>query len=410
MNIAFILNSFPVLSETFIVNQIVALMDRGVDVEILAASSGGGGKSHALVRDRGLIDRTIYAQPEPGAGRVSWKRAGAATLRGLCQRPLPSLRAWLPTTMGTAGLRPGIIQRMKGFPSPGRYDAIHAHFATAGVVAEFARRCGFLKGPLITTFHGIDVNETPTPAQARRYRELFRSGDRFTANTNFTASQAEKLGCPREKVDILPVGLDPKRYAFQPRLMRGGERLELLSVARLVEKKGLEYGIRAVAKLRTKGVSVRYRIAGDGVLRSELERLINELGAEACVELLGWCDQDEVARLYEESHVFMLPSVTASNGDREGQGLVLQEAQAMGLPVISTLHNGIPEGVIDGETGLLVPEKDADALAGAIERLLKDNDRWPEIGRKGRELVEQHYDQRVLAEKLIKIYERVQSA
>jgi colanic acid/amylovoran biosynthesis glycosyltransferase len=174
-----------------------------------------------------------------------------------------------------------------------------------------------------------------------------------------------------------------------------------------VEKKGLEFGIRSVARLREKGIPLRYRIAGDGVLRGDLQRLIRDCNVEDCVELLGWCDQDEIARLYDTSHVFILPSVTARNGDREGQGLVLQEAQAMGLPVISTLHNGIPDGVLDGETGLLVPEKDADALADAIERLLDQKERWPEMGRKGRAFVEENYDQKRLAERVRAIYEDV---
>jgi colanic acid/amylovoran biosynthesis glycosyltransferase len=117
--------------------------------------------------------------------------------------------------------------------------------------------------------------------------------------------------------------------------------------------------------------------------------------------------QDEVRELYADSHIFILSSVTAANGDREGQGLVLQEAQAMGLPVLSTLHNGIPDGVLDGESGFLVPEKDADALAEKLTYLIENPENWPEMGLAGRKFVEERYDINKLNDRLVKIYEQI---
>ena len=120
---------------------------------------------------------------------------------------------------------------------------------------------------------------------------------------------------------------------------------------------------------------------------------------------IGGLNQDEVIDICNQAHIFLLPSITASNGDKEGQALVLQEAQAVGLPVISTLHNGIPEGVIDGKSGFLVPEKDAGALAERIEYLIEHSELWPEMGRIGRKFVESKYDIKKLNEELINIYE-----
>ena len=137
-----------------------------------------------------------------------------------------------------------------------------------------------------------------------------------------------------------------------------------------------------------------------------MERLISDLGIENKVHLLGWLDKDEVIRLTDGSHIFILSSVTAKSGDQEGQGVVLQEAQAMGLPVLSTLHDGIPEGVVDGKSGFLVPEGDIDALAEKLEYLIEHPERWLEMGQFGRKFVEENYDIKRLNQQLVEIYQQ----
>ena len=144
---------------------------------------------------------------------------------------------------------------------------------------------------------------------------------------------------------------------------------------------------------------------GEGVLRPSLENLIAELGISNKVKLVGWKTHDELHKLYADSHIFILSSVTASDGDKEGQGLVLQEAQAMGLPVLSTLHNGIPDGVLDGKSGFLVPERDVDALAEKLNYLVEHPEVWSEMGLAGRKFVEQNYDINKLNDKLVQIYQ-----
>ena len=156
--------------------------------------------------------------------------------------------------------------------------------------------------------------------------------------------------------------MNVSKYSFQAKKLSHGETVKIITVARLVEKKGLEYSIKAVAKVFKSYPNIEYYLVGDGELRPKLLQLIKFLGLGEKVKLLGWMDEEEVRRLYQDTHIFILSSVTASDGDMEGQGLVLQEAQAMGLPVLSTLHNGIPDGVLDGKSGFLVPEKDVDAL------------------------------------------------
>jgi glycosyltransferase involved in cell wall biosynthesis len=140
----------------------------------------------------------------------------------------------------------------------------------------------------------------------------------------------------------------------------------------LVEKKGYPYLIDACRLLIDRGYDVRLRIVGGGEMKDALRRHIAEVGLQERVELLGARPQDEVIELYRAATVFALPCIVLENGDRDGIPNVLVEAMRLGLPVVSTSVSGIPELVVDEETGLLVPPRDAEALASALARLLDD--------------------------------------
>ncbi|MEL6856269.1 MAG: glycosyltransferase, partial [Cyanobacteria bacterium J06607_13] len=153
-----------------------------------------------------------------------------------------------------------------------------------------------------------------------------------------------------------------------------------------------------------KQVPVIYDIMGDGPLRSELSALIESLGLSGRVRLLGWCDEAEIIRVLERAHLFVAPSVTAASGNQDAPINVLKEAMALGLPVVSTYHGGIPELVQDGVSGRLVPERDADAIAQALLELIARPDRWPQMGQAGRDYVKAHYDLHTLNEQLALLY------
>jgi len=127
---------------------------------------------------------------------------------------------------------------------------------------------------------------------------------------------------------------------------------------------------------------------------------------EQTIHLLGWKTKDEVRELYDDSHLFVLSSVTAANGDKEGQGLVLQEAQAMGLPVLATLHNGFPDSVLDGKSAFLVPERDVDTLAEKLDFLVEHPAMWSEMSEAGRTFVEANFDVDKLNDRLVDIYSK----
>lgn len=172
----------------------------------------------------------------------------------------------------------------------------------------------------------------------------------------------------------------------------------------------MEYAVRAVAKLEKDVSRVEYSIVGDGPLRKSLEQLIGALGMAASIKVLGWKRQDEVAEILKTAHLMLAPSVTAADGNEEGIPNALKEGMAMGLPVVSTRHAGIPELVDDGVSGFLVPERDVGALVAALRRLIAHSEHWPAMGRAGRDRVEGRYDAAALNDHLVEIYRQALTA
>lgn len=404
MKIAFIVGAFPKLSETFILNQITGLLDLGHDVDIFAQFNPEEEKVHQDVETYHLMEQVHYFDMPSNRLRRVLKAVYLLAVT-FHKAPLAILKSFNIFKYGTQALSLRLFYIFLSFiKERDTYDIIHCHFGPNGIIGVQLKELG-MKGKIVTTFHGYDVNSYPKIAGEDVYSDLFKGGDLFTANTSFTKQQIVRLGGHENKIVILPVGLRIERFTFSERKIQPRGTINILTVGRLVEKKGHEYAIRAIAKVVAKHENILYTIAGDGDLRSELESLALELRIKEYVNFLGVATQNEVIKLYEQSHIFVLPSITASNGDREGQGLVLQEAQATGLPVVSTYHNGIPEGVVDGKSGFLAPEKDVDALAEKIEHLIEHPERWPEMGQFGRKFVEENYDIKKLNRKLVKIYE-----
>jgi colanic acid/amylovoran biosynthesis glycosyltransferase len=263
-----------------------------------------------------------------------------------------------------------------------------------------------VKAKLVTTFHGNDLSAY-IQKNPKAYTRLFANGDLFLPISEQTKQKLQMLGCDPKKTAIHRMGVRMERFEYTPREIIKGEPTTILTIGRLVEKKGHEYAIRAFAKVAATRKGIRYLIVGDGPQRSLLETLAAELGVKDRIEFLGEINQDEAAELYRKSHIFLLPSVTAADGDQEGVPVVLMEAQATGLPVISTKHAGIPEVVEDGKTGYLVEEKDIDALAEKLEYLLEHPEQWPKMGEAGRKLVEEKYDSKKLNKELAGIYIRL---
>ena len=260
---------------------------------------------------------------------------------------------------------------------------LHAHFASGGLTAiPLAKSLGV---PLLVTLHGSDV--TVKWASARSIRRLGREATLFLCVSHFIRDRAIAAGLPEEKLRVHYIGVDLQQFQAPAADVAGAG---VLFVGRLVEKKGCAYLIRAMASVQQTYPDCLLTIIGDGPLRGYLASHAKELGV-AC-RFLGAQPATIVREHLRTTRIFCAPSVTATNGDSEGLGIVFAEAQAMGIPVVSSLHGGIPEVVSDGRTGLLVHERDHPALAAAIASLLGNASLWEQFRHNARAHIEHSFD------------------
>ena len=411
MRIAYFVNEFPAFSQPFVLNQVIGAIAAGHDVDIFAAQRVEGAEKNSLVQQHRLMERIEYTTLP--AGRYL-ARLGAAlatlfnpTYRG-SRRPLLRALNFFRYGRDAASLRLFFQCRHVAHRAP--YDIVHCQFGTLGPHALRLRDLGALSGRLVVSFRGYDatkfVNEHP-----HCYDDLFVRGDMFLPVSNGLRARLIELGCPAAKIQVLHSGLDCQQFRFKER--RGpalGEPVQIISVGRFVEKKGLRYGIQAMALLRKQGLDARYVVIGDGELRTDLEKLIDTLQLGDKVTLKGWQRHDEVVTLMDNAHILLAPSITAADGDQEGIPNVVKEAMALGLPVISTDHSGIPELVDDGVSGFLVPEKDPVAIAQRVTQLCARTENWAAIGRSARTKVETEFDIVRLNDRLLTLYVQLATA
>jgi colanic acid/amylovoran biosynthesis glycosyltransferase len=270
---------------------------------------------------------------------------------------------------------------------------MHAHFGPdATLILPVARSLGV---PLVTTFHGYDATMTDAHARRsfflhRRYLQrrglLQRVGRLFLAVSGFVRGRLVAQGYPADRTVVHYVGVRLDRFRPDQSVVR--EPI-VLFVGRLTPEKGCEYLIRAMRRVQAECPEARLVVLGDGELRRSLERLAEATVARS--RFLGWVSQDEVIAWMARAQVMCVPSVTLPSHEAEGFGLVCAEAQAMALPVVAFAVGGIPEVVVDGETGLLAPERDSAALAAHLVQLLRDSERRTRMGAAGRRRAERRF-------------------
>ncbi|ENV3881063.1 TPA: colanic acid biosynthesis glycosyltransferase WcaL [Escherichia coli] len=399
MKVGFFLLKFPLSSETFVLNQITAFIDMGFEVEIVALQKGDTQNTHAAWTKYNLAARTRWLQDEPTGKVAKLRHRASQTLRGIHRK-----NTWQALNLKRYGAesRNLILSAICGqVETLFHADVFIAHFGPAGVTAAKLRELGVIRGKIATIFHGIDISSREvlnhyTP----EYQQLFRRGDLMLPISNLWAGRLQKMGCPREKIAVSRMGVDMTRFSPRP-VKAPATPLEIISVARLTEKKGLHVAIEACRQLKEQGVAFRYRILGIGPWERRLRTLIEQYQLEDVVEMPGFKPSHEVKAMLDDADVFLLPSVTGADGDMEGIPVALMEAMAVGIPVVSTLHSGIPELVEADKSGWLVPENDARALAQRLAAFsqLDTNELAPVIKR-AREKVEHDFNQQVINREL----------
>ncbi len=383
-SIGVLVKTFPKLSETFVLQELLALESRGLKLALFALQPATDRVLHA---HGAALEASVAYLPKRGVLNIP--TAFLTHLHVVCTRPRRYLRAlrfvkkcardlslhdltralWLGNRLRRAGV-----------------EHLYVHFISepAGI-AELVRLV--FNVAFSISAHAKDIYLTDVAVLARR----IDAASFVTTCTKYNhryLSEESKAATP---IVCLYHGVDMRR--FVPGLESDRDALPLiLSVGRLREKKGFDTLITAFSRLRERNLNFKAQIVGYGPMRAKLLAMIDALDIEECVALVEPLPHDDLIALYRRASLFVLPCQVEENGDRDGIPNVLLEAMAMELPVITTAVSGIPEAVVEDSSGLFVPCRDPDALAKAIQRVLDDRDLARRLGRQGRLSVAAGFD------------------
>jgi colanic acid/amylovoran biosynthesis glycosyltransferase len=280
-------------------------------------------------------------------------------------------------------------------------DIIHSHFGYDGM--KMAKPALKHSIPHVVSFYGSDVSRLPQEfGWKRRYRRLASMADHFIAASGLMKNRLIRLGFPEQKISIVRFGLDTDQIAFKKNYSLSPN---LMMVGRMVEKKGFEYAIRAVAKLNASGKNLTLDLYGDGPQKTGLQELAKDLNTGDSIRFNGYQPVDDVIAQYSQHSLLLAPSVTATDGDMEGLPNTILEAMASGTPVISTKHAAIPEAVVHNQTGFLAEERDTDALAKILNRIFDNRFDLEKIRLNARATIEREYSVNTMVARMEEIYE-----
>lgn len=399
--VAYTMSRFPKLTETFILIEMLELERQGMRIEIFPLIRERAPVQHADAQ--AMVERshycTLLSRPTLDA-QIYW----------LVRRPAAYLRAWWRALRGNLS-SPKFLSRALVVVPKAAYaarrmvelevDHLHAHYATHP--ALFAYVVNLLTGiPYSFTVHAHDLY-----VERPMLGEKVAAAGFVVAISEFNRRMLIDLygSIAAERVMVVHCGIDPT--LFRPREQRDSrEPFTIVCVGSLAGYKGQRYLIDACARLRDRRIPFRCLLVGEGDDRPRLEEQIRQLELEQQVTLMGALPRHRVSEVVRQADVVALPSVVMPNGKMEGIPMALMEALASEVPVVATSISGIPELVHDGETGLLVPQRDAAALADALARLYADRALGRRLAEAGRRLVLQEFNLERSAQQLRDLFER----
>jgi colanic acid/amylovoran biosynthesis glycosyltransferase len=397
LKIAFITENFPVLSETFVLFKIRAFEKRGHEVWVFTQNVKRNQKiMHEHFRQIDLETRVIKL---PVFDRVRLKDIYRGLARVIFFSPLrvAGLGFRILFDPGAQGRRlrrfnlalPLLVER---------FDIIHAQFGNCG--ARYYSVQESLGVPMVVSFRGNDIL-LPKKELLPEYKPMFDKVARLLPGCDHIKKKAVELGGPPDKMEKIFTEKDLEIFSYFDRRDRKKKPPVILTVARLYWRKGYIYSLEAMRILKQGNIDFEYWIVGEGESREEIELAVKDLGLSDNVKFFGGKASREMNEMMHEADIFLMTSVL------EGQGGVVVEAQATGLPVVATRVGGIPECVDDNKTGILVDSRDSKAIAEKIQYLIENPElRW-EMGEKGRKFAEENFDQEKIIERLIGIYRDV---
>ena len=394
--IGYVVSLFPCWSETFILNEIIELSKAGYDITIFSI--------------RNDLEKYTQEKAKPYLARTHYIKVGRMVLsyfRWLLRKP-GVLLSWTLKVLSASLGNVRIFHKNVWCVLVAAYFAdlardeelkhLHAHFATyPALVATVMSKLTGIDYTLTTHAHDIFLDKTLLREKIGAAKAVATISQ---YNRRYLAEHCGEDILP--KIHIVHCGLDLSEWDYQPH-PNGHHPPSIVCVGRLTQMKGFENLIHALNLIKNEQ-DFRCHIVGDGDLRPRFEQLIAEYGLEGRVVLEGVLDSAEVRKRIKEAHIFAVPSVWDDADGQDGIPLVLMEALAVGTPAVASRISGIPELVIDGQTGLLAEPGDVDVLADKIRHLLSDKDLRARLATRGRERIEREFDIAKNARQLAKLF------
>lgn len=403
LNVAYILHRFPHLSETFIMRELYWIRDQGVDINIFSLLP----PKHKIMHQQAaeLLPCTHYSpvlswsvvkaqlhflRRSPGR----YVKALAKTIRHTRREPLVLLRTLLLFAKSVY-----FAQQIEALG----VDHIHAHFVWLGAMAAG------IAATLLNITYTVHPHAFGLFGRNQQdVRLALQDASKVVTISSYHRAYVARL-CPAiepETVEIVHLGLETDEFQPAPRSAATGPA-RILSIGRLVEKKGYEILIEACRLLAAQDVEFQCQIVGAGPRANALQAQIERAGLRDKINLLGAKDQTQILKLYQSSDIFALPCVSARRGDQDGMPYVLIEAMACGLPVVTTPLAGIPDLVQHHSTGLLVQQRDVAGLTAALQQLIVDEELRRRLGAQARQKILQEFQIQPNTAKLAAIFRQV---
>lgn len=386
MKIGMLVTSFPVAAQPFILNQIIGLLQLGHEVDIYSLCDTRHELSHPDVDAYDLQSRVTYLRIHSSIIKRLFVLIGDLFVGRLSLHGLRSV--WSVRRLGAGA----ITLRFYSFLWNLRrndYDVFYAHYLHNAGYAAAARLAGMARYGMVEG-HGTVY---ATEASAAAIKRLFSGLEHVVTVSEDIRQRLCWRGGDGNRITVIHTGINLDRFQFAPGVITPGQPCKLLCTGRLVPVKGHRYAIAALADVRQRGIEATLTLVGGGPCHADLVREAARLGVTPYVRFIDLVTQDKLLDFYRDSTMLLHPSITLPNGSAEGIPSSIMEAMALGLPVVAFGSGGIPELVRGGETGMLVAEAQAGAMAGAVVTLLRSDALRTRLVQQARREIELHYSQ-----------------
>lgn len=407
--IVHVLSSFPSKSETFIINLIVASINQGSEAKILAdnISNIQNSSQPEILDEYNLFNEALSYNPILPKNKLKRILKALIILFINFRHYKVFLRSLNYKKFGNKSLTLKMWYQASIFLKFYETKIFHGHFGVSGIALAEMKEIGAIKGEIIVSFYGYDTFSTLENRNRliNDYRYLFKQSKIIFVNSKYLLRNLTLLSVPAYKVLLNHVGVDCSIFYYKERNQKSN--LTLITVGRLIKLKGQSFALQVVHKLKELGVIVNLKLVGDGVEFENLKSDATSYGIESQVTFYGAKNQIAILDLFHKSDLFLMTSITDEFGRAEGQGLVTAEAQSTGLPALGFNSGGVPETILNGQTGFVVEEKDVDAMVEKIMMFANDRDLLQRLGLQASEFIKARFNNTIQSNKIVNIYEDI---